>query len=132
MKNIALTVTIILSVLLSAFLFMSYLDNVRTTFPDYEKMQASGIIERGWVPAYLPKSSKSISEHHNIDTNRVQISFDYDIDEKLEVESLRTKLVSSAKGRKYVCPPYSGATSILTLREDGTGFYWSEYDGLSH
>jgi len=111
---------------------MSYLDNVRTTFPDYEKMKASGIIERGWVPAYLPKSSKSISEHHNIDTNRVQMSFDYDIDEKPEAELLCTKLVSNDKGRKYVCPPYSGVTSILTLREDGTGFYWSEYDGLSH
>jgi len=132
MKNIALTITTIISVILSVFLFMNYLKNIRTTFPDYEKMQSSGIIERGWVPAYLPKSSKNISEHHNIDTNRVRMSFDYDIDEKLEVELLCTKIASNDKGSKYICPPYSGVSSILTLREDGTGFYTSEYDGLVH
>ncbi len=60
------------------------------------------------------------------------MSFDYDIDEKLEVELLCTKIVSNEKGRKYVCPPYSGASSILTLRKDGTGYYKSDYDGLAH
>ncbi|MFV1976335.1 MAG: hypothetical protein ACC651_11355 [Candidatus Scalindua sp.] len=132
MKNITLTITITISVILSAILFMDYVENVSSDFSDYEEMQSSGIIERGWVPAYLPKSSKNISEHHNIDTNRVHISFDYDINEKLEIELLCTKIISNNKGKKYVCPPYSGATSILTLREDGTGFYKSEYDGLIH
>jgi len=132
MKNIALTITTILSVVLSVFLFLNYLDNIRNEYTDYEKMQSSGIIERGWVPAYLPKSSKNISEHHNIDTNSVRISFDYNIDEKLEVELLCTKIANNDKGSKYICPPYSGANSILTLREDGTGFYMSEYDRLAH
>ncbi len=132
MKNIALTTTTTTSVVLGVFLYLSYLDNIRNEFTDYEKMQSSGIIERGWVPAYLPKSSKNISEHHNIDTNRVRMSFDYDIDEKLEVELLCTKIASNDKGRKYICPPYSGASSVLTLREDGTGFYNSGYDGLAH
>ncbi len=132
MKNVALTITTIVSVILIAFLLISHLDNIRNTFPDYEKMRSSGIIKRGWVPAYLPKSSKNISEHHNIDTNRVYMSFDYDIDEKLEAELLCAKIVSNDKGMKYICPPYSGATSVLTLRGDGTGFYKSEYDGLMH
>ncbi len=132
MKTIALTVTTLLSIILSAILFMNYVNNSRATFPDYEKMKASGIIERGWVPAYLPKSVKNISEHHNIETNSVNLYFDYDTDEMLEVESLCTKIASNVKGKKYVCPPYSGATSTLTLRADGTGFYNSEYDGLMH
>ncbi len=129
MKIIALT---IISVILGAILFMDYVENINTEFSNYDEMLASGIIERGWVPGYLPKSSKNISEHHNIDSNIVHVSFDYDIDEKLEVESLCKKIGSNKKGKKYVCPPYSGKTSVLTLRKDGTGFYMSEYDGLIH
>ncbi len=132
MKNIALTITTTTSIILSAILFMGYVNNISTYFSNYEEMQSSGIIERGWVPTYLPKTSINISEHHNIDTNKVDISFDYDVNEDLEVESLCTKIGSSYKGNKYVCPPDIGATSVLTLRNDGTGFYKSEYDGLIH
>jgi hypothetical protein len=40
------------------------------------------IIEKGWVPAILPKSAYDISETHDIDTNELFGSFYYyDIDE---------------------------------------------------
>ena len=132
MNNIALIITTTIAMVSSAILFMGYVDNVNTDFSNYEEMQSSEIIERGWVPAYLPKTSVNISEHHNIDTNRVTVSFEYDVNEDLEVETLCTKIGSSYKGDKYVCPPYVGATSVITLRNDGTGFYKSEYDGLIH
>ncbi len=132
MKITALTVTTTISVVLSAILLMDYVENVNTDFSDYDEMQASGIIERGWIPGYLPKSSKNISEHHNIDSNIVRVSFDYDINEKLEIVSLCKKISSNKRGNKYICPPYSGKTSVLTLRKDGTGFYQSQYDGLIH
>jgi|GEM_PF-1736743 len=39
-------------------------------------------IERGWIPAILPKSAYDISETHDIDTNEIFGSFYYhDIDE---------------------------------------------------
>jgi len=132
MRNTALTLTITISVILGAILLMDSVNNVNTDFSDYEEMQSSGIFERGWVPEYLPKSSTNISEHHNIDTNRIHISFDYDINEKLEADSLCMEISSNYKGRKYLCPPKVGATSVLTLRKDGTGFFKSEYDELIH
>lgn len=35
----------------------------------------SGIIERGWVPEFLPAGSKDITEIHNLDTNTVTGTF---------------------------------------------------------
>jgi len=102
MNNIALTITTTISIISSAILFMGYVDNINTDFSNYEEMQSSGIIERGWVPAYLPKTSMNISEHHNIDTNKVAVSFDYDVNENLEVESLCTKIGNNYNGNKYV------------------------------
>lgn len=132
MKTAALTITIFT---LISFLLFIYLTNSETrtlNFSNYDEMVNSGIIEAGWVPSYLPKSSVEIFEQHNIDSNRVDISFKYDIGEKIEVEELCTNIVRNENGSKYVCPPYVGRNSILTLRTDGTGYYSSEYDGLTH
>lgn len=39
------------------------------SYPSLAEARADGAIERGWLPAFLPASSRDIAEIHNLDTN---------------------------------------------------------------
>ncbi len=44
-------------------------------YVDYEAAMKAGEISRGWIPDYMPKSSKEIRLKYNIDTNQVWLFF---------------------------------------------------------
>jgi hypothetical protein len=45
------------------------------SYSSFAEAQSSGAITRGWVPEWLPPTSKDIREVHDIDTNRLMVSF---------------------------------------------------------
>jgi hypothetical protein len=51
----------------------------RSYFDDYAAVKASGLIERGWIPPYIPKSVTNVVEQHDLDSNDVTMSFTYRI-----------------------------------------------------
>jgi hypothetical protein len=44
-------------------------------FTSYEEALASGAVEQGWVPTWVPRQATEIREVHNIDTNERALSF---------------------------------------------------------
>ena len=109
---------------------MSYFEQSSSTFTNYDEMLESGLIEKGWIPKYIPISATDIHEKHDLDLNKVVMNFNYNPKEENNVLNMCTLLVEGKKGKKYVCPPFEGQTSVLTLRNDGIGYYNSESDGL--
>ena len=130
MKNILLIITSIISFFALAFLFLSYQEQPKSQFANYSELVVSGLIDAGWVTKYIPKSAIDIKEQHDIDTNMVSVSFNYEPNETEMVIDECNLLFENEKGKKYVCPPFEGETAILTLRRDGIGYYKSEHDGL--
>ena len=91
---------------------------------------SAGMIERGWLPDYFPKSATNIREGHNIDTNRVWASFNYNVKDIKHIETVCTKVAESADGNKFLCPPYEIKTNTMILRNDGSGHFLSYEDGI--
>ncbi len=133
MKNLALFFLIplaIVGIILAALASISHFENSRNEFENFAEMEAAGLIVRGWLPAYFPKSATRILEGHNLDTNRVWATFRY---EKGDIESIGgvcRKITENDVGSKYLCPPYDSGTSIMVLRNDGEAGYISFEDPI--
>lgn len=121
MKTAALLVTTPLALLAVLILSSQRFENTTSEFATYQDMVASGIIEAGWVPTYIPESARSIWERHNIDSNRVEMTFRFVPGDTSKPDSLCKVVHSEAAARKYLCPPYDLDTSVLLLRSDGSG-----------
>lgn len=62
-----------------AFFVMYEMETTQSDFETYEELtQKASLTETGWIPAWMPKSAKSIGESHNIDTGEVWIEFIYE------------------------------------------------------
>jgi hypothetical protein len=58
--------------------YVSHLENPTQRYATYEEARRAGAMAEGkWIPAFLPKSSSSIVETHDLDTNALEIRFDY-------------------------------------------------------
>ena len=68
-----------ISVLCCALLVMlTSCERVRESYDSYEAAASAGLFERGWLPAYIPRSSYAISTRHDLDTNKNQGEFHFD------------------------------------------------------
>ena len=47
-------------------------------FANYAEASESGIIERGWIPAFIPKSAYDINEQHRVDVDSIDVEFMFD------------------------------------------------------
>ena len=45
------------------------------SFINHQALHESGIIEKGWVPAFIPKSAYNIKEHHRVDVAEIYVEF---------------------------------------------------------
>ena len=88
----------------------------KSNFANYAEAKASGIMDRGWVPHWIPKSATDIHEQHDLDTNWVKMTFNYALD---DVDNLRLACqseVAIANGVEFKC---EGRVRIR-LFDDGT------------
>jgi len=130
MKNILLSITSLISLYVLALLFFNYYEQPSSRFSNYDELAASGLIERGWVPEYLPKSITNIEEQHDLDTNWVRMSFSYNPDKTNITDDDCNLLVGNVMGKKYICKPFEGVTALLILMNNGKGYYKSDYERL--
>lgn len=66
------------SICLSALLLVSCgQDAVTSHYKTYSEVQKAGVIEKGWIPDFLPTSAVDIKEIHNVelDASRVEFTF---------------------------------------------------------
>ena len=45
------------------------------SFNNYQALQESDLIEKGWVPAFIPKSAHNIKEQHRVDVTDIYVEF---------------------------------------------------------
>ena len=109
---------------------LSYFENPSSTFRTYEELEASGLIDRGWISPYLPRSATDIEESHDLDTNRGWASFKYKPGDLMVPRKFCQLLHESKDGAKYLCPPYERTTSILVLKADGSGELTTHADDI--
>jgi hypothetical protein len=56
-----------------------YIENPTSRYETYEAARRAGAMDEGrWLPPFLPQSSRNIVETHDIDTNSLEITFEYD------------------------------------------------------
>ena len=113
MKNIILIVQSVILLIGFGFFSLHYVENPKNIFNNYTELEASGLIEKGWVPNYIPKSSTNINERHSIDSNNVHMSFKYSANDHETINKLCKLLVENKIGKKYVCPPFEENTSEI-------------------
>ncbi len=77
-KGFTLANIALLFVLLPIFLLAAcqLSETPESSFADYKETVASGLIERGWIPAWLPETAANIHEKHNLDNNASILLFD--------------------------------------------------------
>src|SRR5688572_23920542 len=54
---------------------MYHAENVVTSYPSYADAERDGFIERGWIPAFVPRSARDLFEVANLDSNRWWLRF---------------------------------------------------------
>ena len=50
-------------------------DEREASYATRDDAERAGAIERGWIPPFVPKSARKISEQHNLDTNAQRLTF---------------------------------------------------------
>ena len=109
---------------------VAHFENPGSSFQTYEQLQASGLIERGWLPDHLPKSATQIEESHDIDTNEGSAYFKYQVGDTTRADQGCQLIQQTDNGRKYLCPPLGLQTAIVVLRNDGTGYVSMHADAI--
>lgn len=111
------------------------------SFDDRDEAVASGLIERGWIPGFLPASAAAIHLKYDIGTNEAALTFAYDpadIDEligacaaiplvptpTLQADWLPPGVAVDAD-RSFVCD------DGYVVADGGVAYYWSTDAGLS-
>jgi hypothetical protein len=133
MKNMVLILSIplaLVGIVLAASTYFAYLENINNEFATFEEMESAGLISRGWLPEYFPRSATRIREAHNLDTNRVWAEFKYDKREVKLLEEVCLKIAVSNAGSKFLCPPYDSRTSTMIFRNNGEAYYLSYENGI--
>jgi hypothetical protein len=104
---------------IAAVLFFD--DKQKTELKDYNALAESGLIEKGWLPNFLPKSIRNISEEHDLDSNIVTASFMIDPGDVGSFDSACRRSFGSDAQVVYECD-YQDSEIIIKITKEGFGF----------
>ena len=95
------------------------------TFESYVDAKESGIIGRGWIPEFIPKSAYDIKEQHKVDVAVIDVEFKFNPGDVVAFESA----CSLREPNTYVCDNYGypvrvgitgGNHAVIKSVRDGT------------
>ena len=95
-----------------AFEFFLTSERPKSKFSSYEEVKASGLIEKGWIPPFIPESSFNIKEQHDLDTNTVTMSFEYDVNDKEKTKAACVSERNIENGIELKCVYYLSDVTI--------------------
>ena len=121
------TVIVMVACVFAALSMLKKFENPESEFANYSEMEASGLIEAGWIPKIIPKSAFEIHETHNVDTNTVRVSFRFSPGDIGITENECRSVPAINKELVFEC-----AEGILTLTEEGHGYFTSEWNEISY
>jgi hypothetical protein len=87
-----------LSIIVASFFFVlvcSCSSKLESFYPSFSDAKKDGAVDRGWIPAYLPSTSRNIYETHRIDDPRVWCAFEFSA---ADSASLQNKLKEFSAG----------------------------------
>ncbi len=73
MKEIGIITLTIIFITASAVIYLILSERESNSFVSYKMVEMSGLISRGWVPSFIPKSSYDIEEHHKVDVASIYV-----------------------------------------------------------
>jgi hypothetical protein len=109
------------------------IDEVENSFDNYGQAEDAGIIESGWIPAWLPETAVDIQEKHNLDTNAGLLFFttvdQFTIPEGCDAAGITPSATLTAEwwpGAKVMeMPVYSCGDGFLAVDEaSSTIYFW--------
>lgn len=119
-------VMVFLALLMSAPVWAGIFgDSASAKFENYQEMASSGIFEQGWLPPYLPKSAVNIEEKHDMDTNVVMATFEYDPQDTGSVQEHCDLMTETEDSARYACDN-GESEAFIELRKDGSATYSSQ------
>jgi hypothetical protein len=75
MKKIGAIFFAVAALLVGALWLMEYSETFESHFETYQQLKESELINRGWVPTFIPESAYDIHETHRVDVGRVNVRF---------------------------------------------------------
>jgi len=126
MKKIAATLFVVAALLVGAVWLIEYSEIFESHFETYQQLKESELIDKGWVPSVIPKSSYDIHETHKVDVGRVNVRFRFLPGDTKEIEASCTLASNSdTKSRNYRCK-HGNDMVVVRLGADGKGEILSE------
>lgn len=79
-----------LGVLLGTGTLFDQFETVEGIYATYAEAERAGAVERGWIPAFVPRSATEIEEVHDLDTNWQRLRYRAPVEDlQAMVESMR-------------------------------------------
>jgi hypothetical protein len=124
LKISVFVIIIVAGILIITYQIMLHGERPKSEFSNYDEARASGLMDKGWIPTFIPKSSNNIKEQHDLDTNWVKMSFNYDISDKEDTRRACDSEHTIEGGIEFKCS-YFGSKVSIKLFNDGTGELYS-------
>ncbi len=119
-KSIFVFLILMLLIGICGLLYIDWLETPKSYFNNYNEMEKSGIMSRGWVPTFIPVSAINIYEQHSIDSNWVEMKFEYDPSDIQSTRKACDSEIPIEKGIQFFCT-YFGSSTEIKLYENGEG-----------
>lgn len=128
MKKIGAILFVVVALLFGAIWLIGYSETSESHFETYQQLKESELINKGWVPIFIPKSAYDIDETHTVDVGRVNVRFRFRPGDAKEIETVCTIASNSdAKTRYYRCEHgHVNDMVVVRLSADGQGEILSE------
>ena len=72
---IVVAVLVVVGTFVGAMLLIKRSETKDSHYQTYDQAVAAGEVERGWIPAFVPRSARNIEETHDLATNYQWLSF---------------------------------------------------------
>ena len=112
----------------------------RAQYADYHQAEASGAVQRGWIPAFVPRSATDIAEVHDLDLNTQRLRFRAaEGDLRARMAALAPMSLEQARGfdvrtptLKGAWPPELRAGPLTATPRASVRFFYVPRDSVTH
>lgn len=113
MKTLIISILFIIIATIASYEYIYSLEQPKSYFKNYVSLEKSGLIKRGWVPNFIPKSATCIYEQHNLDTNWVKMTFKFDPSDTSSM-SAACSVQKNQEAIIYLCNDWGSKIKIIT------------------
>lgn len=108
MKFIIATISILIFTLIAAFWLIGAAEFHENEFSTYEELSNSELINKGWVPRFVPESAYTIKESHYVDQSFINVEFSFAPEDLAHIEKACYKI----KTYSYICAHADGTVLV--------------------